>query len=397
MTFNFDEPVNRIGTNSAKWDGFEARFPGLDAKGCIPMWVADTDFKAPQAVIDALIDKVKLGIFGYPCLQDDQFDNAVIGWVKKRHGWELKREWIVFTAGVVPAINFAIQAFTEPGEGVIIQRPVYYPFTQSITANYRRVVNNPLLFDGKRYTMDFADLELKAKDPQNKLMILCNPHNPIGYVWLKEDLAKVADICLKNGVLLFSDEIHSDLIMKGFKHTPVGMMGEAIAENTVTAYAPSKTFNLAGLKTSAIVIPKEEHRLKYLDMLNRCHGAGMSDFGRTALIAAYTYGEDYLKQLLAYIEANFDFAVDFGKQYLAPVKIYKSEGTYLAWADFRETGLSPDEVDKLVIEKAKIAGDLGRWFGPEGSGFIRFNFGCTRATLEKALVQLAGALNEIKI
>jgi cystathionine beta-lyase len=393
MKIDFDEAIDRVGTNSFKWDGFEVRFPGLDAKGSIPMWVADTDFRAPQVVIDALIEKVKFGIYGYPCGQDDQFNNAVIQWIKNRHGWQLKPEWIVFTGGVVPAINFAIQAFTEPNEGIIVQRPVYYPFMRAIHNNRRRVVNNALRFDGQRYRMDFDDLERKAQDPNHKLMILCNPHNPIGYVWGREDLERVATICMENKVLLFSDEIHSDLIMKSYKHIPVSMLSEAIAQNTITAYAPSKTFNLAGLKTSAIVIPNERRRQQYADALNRCNAADINDFGRTALIAAYTHGADYLRQELEYIEANFDFAVEFGKKRLPQIKMYKPEGTYLAWVDFRNTGLSADEIDKSIIEKAKVAGDLGRWFGPEGSGFIRFNFACTRATLEQALLRLETVFN----
>jgi cystathionine beta-lyase len=397
MKHNFNEYINRVGTGSAKWDCFESQYPGLDARGCLPMWVADMDFKAPQAVIDALVEKAKHGVYGYPKPKGVSFDRAVQNWIYKRHGWNLEGKWIVPTAGVVPAITYAVQALTHEGEGVIIQPPVYYPFKNIIQKNKRKVVENPLKFDELTltYQMDFEDFESKVKDPNNKLLILCNPHNPVGRVWAKEDLLRLGELCLANGVTVFADEIHSDLIFKGFKHTPLGMLDNSINQNTITAYSASKTFNLAGLQTAAIIIPNKEIRHKYREQLAINSAGSINIFGTIALEAAYNHGEEYLADLLAYVEANVDYAIAYAEKHLKGVRIIKPQGTYLVWIDFRGTGLSADEIDALIIEKAKIAVDLGRWFGKEGAGFMRFNFACHRSTLEKALAQLKAAIETI--
>jgi cystathionine beta-lyase len=397
MKHNFNEYINRAGTGSAKWDCFESQYPGLDARGCLPMWVADMDFKAPQAVIDALVEKAKHGVYGYPKPKGVSFDRAVQNWIYKRHGWNLEGKWIVPTAGVVPAITYAVQALTHEGEGVIIQPPVYYPFKNIIQKNKRKVVENPLKFDELTltYQMDFEDFESKVKDPNNKLLILCNPHNPVGRVWAKEDLLRLGELCLANGVTVFADEIHSDLIFKGFKHTPLGMLDNSINQNTITAYSASKTFNLAGLQTAAIIIPNKEIRHKYREQLAINSAGSINIFGTIALEAAYNHGEEYLADLLAYVEANVDYAIAYAEKHLKGVRIIKPQGTYLVWIDFRGTGLSADEIDTLIIEKAKIAVDFGRWFGKEGAGFLRFNFACHRSTLEKALAQLKAAIETI--
>ncbi|HZK55670.1 MAG TPA: MalY/PatB family protein [Desulfosporosinus sp.] len=397
MSNNFSEYINRMGTDSAKWDGFEERYPGFDSRGCIPMWVADMDFKAPQEVIDAIVEKGKFGVYGYPRSKGDSFDKAVIDWIYKRHAWKLSKEWIVPTAGIVPAVTYAIQAFTQEGQGVIIQPPVYYPFKQTIKKNKRIVIKNSLMLDPKtyNYAIDFEDLEHKVKDPNNKLLILCNPHNPMGRVWSVDDLRKIGELCLNNGVLVFTDEIHSDLIFKGYKHTPLGMLSDSINQNIITAYSPSKTFNLAGLQTSAIIIANKKIRKKYVNQLEiNCVG-NLNVFGTTALQAAYNHGEQYLTELLEYVEANIDYAIDYAEKNLKGVRILKPQATYLVWMDFRGTGLSADEIDALVIERAKVAADLGRWFGEEGAGFLRFNFACHRSTLEKALGQLKSAIDQL--
>lgn len=391
---NFTEYINRVGTDSSKWDGFEERFPGMNARGCIPMWVADTDFKAPQEVIEAIVEKAKFGIYGYPKSKAESFDKAVAAWLDKRHGWKIDEQWIVATPGVVPAITYAIQAFSEMGEGVIIQPPVYYPFKSTIIKNKRAVVENPLLFDDQafHYEIDFADLERKVKDPNNKLLILCNPHNPIGRVWSEEDLRNIGKLCADNDVIIFSDEIHSDLIFKGYKHVPLGKLDNKV--NLITAYSASKTFNLAGLKTSAVIIANEKMRNNYVEQLEINRAGSINIFGKIAMETAYTYGEQYLKELLGYVEANIDYAVEFTGKDLKGVRILKPQGTYLVWIDFRGTGLSADEIDSLVIEKAKVAADLGRWFGKEGAGFLRFNLACHRLTLERALTQLKSAIEK---
>lgn len=397
MSYNFDEYIDRYGTESSKWDAFENRFPGLDAKGCIPMWVADTDFRAPQEVIHALVAKAQFGIFGYPKGKGESFDNAVIGWISKRHGWELKPEWIVPTAGVVPAITYAIQAFTQEGDGVLIQPPVYYPFKNTIQKNKRIVIENPLRLNEEKgqYDIDFEDFEKKLKDSRTKMFILCNPHNPVGRVWSEEDLRKIGELCLRHQVLVFSDEIHSDLILKGNQHIPLGRLGEEINQNVITAYSASKTFNLAGLQTSVVILPNEAIRKKYLNQLDINQTRDINIFGTIALEAAYTHGEGYLKAFLEHVESNILYALDFVEKHLNGVRIIQPQGTYLVWFDFRGTGLTADQIDALIIEQAKVAVDLGRWFGEEGAGFLRFNFACHRSTLIKALNQIKEALSSL--
>ncbi|CDX03171.1 Cystathionine beta-lyase PatB [Desulfitobacterium hafniense] len=394
MSYNFDEYIDRYGTESTKWDAFENRFPGLDAKGCIPMWVADTDFRAPQEVIDAIVAKAEFGIFGYPKGKGESFDQAVTGWICQRHGWQLDPEWIVPTTGVVPAITHAVQAFTQEGDGVLIQPPVYYPFKNTIQKNKRRVIENPLLLDEEteHYEIDFVDFEHKLSDPKTKLFILCNPHNPVGRVWSEEDLTKIGELCLKHQVLVFADEIHSDLILKGSRHIPLGMLDERFNQHVITAYSASKTFNLAGLQTSVVILPERGIRQKYLEQLEINQARDINIFGTIALEAAYTHGADYLKAFLEHVESNLDYALDFTEKHLQGVRIIKPQGTYLVWFDFRGTGLTADQIDALIIEKAKVAVDLGRWFGEEGAGFLRFNFACHRSTLVKALEQIKEAL-----
>ena len=361
------------------------------------MWVADTDFKAPKEVINAIVEKAKFGIYGYPRAKGESFDTAVIDWIFKRHGWRLKKEWIVTTAGVVPAITYAIQALTKVGEGVIIQPPVYYPFKRTIDKNKRKVVENHLRFDHdiNNYQIDFEDLESKIKDGNNKLLILCNPHNPIGRVWSEEDLRRIGELCLNNEVIIFSDEIHSDLIYKGYNHTPISNLDEKFNQNTITAYSASKTFNLAGLQTAAMIIPNEKIRLKYKTQLELNSVGNINIFGTIAMEAAYKHGEEYLRELLKYVQANIDYALEYTEKNLRGVKLIKPQGTYLVWIDFRGTGLTADEIDSLVIEKAKVSADLGRWFGKDGAGFLRFNFACHRSTLVKALEQIKAAIDKL--
>lgn len=394
MVYNFDEYIERTGTNSAKWDHYSVQYPGMDAQGCIPMWVADTDFRAPQEVIDAIVAKAQFGIYGYSRAKTKSFDEAVINWISKRHGWKLEPEWIVPTAGVVPAITCAIQALTEEGDGIVIQPPVYYPFKDTIAKNNRQVIENPLQLNEEegQYEIDFSDLEEKLKDPQTKMFIFCNPHNPVGRVWEENDLRKIGELCQKYNILIFADEIHGDLILPGYKHIPLGLLDEKFRDISLTSYSPSKTFNLAGLQASAMVIPNEKIRQEYQKRLMINRMTELNFFATTALEAAYTHGEEYLKGFLEYVSGNIAYAMDYVEKNLPGVRIIKPQGTYLVWFDFRGTGLTADEIDSLIIEKAKVAVDLGRWFGEEGAGFARFNFACHRSTLVKALEQIKDAL-----
>lgn len=388
--YNFDTYIERRGTDSSKWDGFEGRFPGYDASGALPMWVADMDFTAPYEVIETLKRKAAFGIYGYPAPKGEKFDQAFIGWMKKRHDLDVSADSLVITQGVVPAITYAVQAFTEEGDGVLIQPPVYYPFKdRCITYNHRKAVESPLIEKDGVYTIDFEDFEKKAQDERTKLFILCSPHNPVGRVWTKEELQKIAEICYRHHVLIFSDEIHSDLIMEGFKHTPT--LKVAGAHNLITAYAASKTFNLAGLRTSVIVIPDQKLRDQYTAQIRADEAAGMNLFGLPATEAAYTYGEDYLKELLLYIGGNLQYAGQYIKAHIPNVTVSQTEGTYFLWIDFRKTGLDADTINRKLLEQAKVAGDLGGWFGKEGEGFIRLNLACPRSIVEEAVKRIEKA------
>ncbi len=388
---NFDEYIERRGTDSSKWDDFAGRFPGMDVEGVVPMWVADMDFKCPPEVVEAVIKQAQTGIYGYTIWQSERYNRAVMGWMKKRYNWDIDKEWIVFTPGVVPALTHAIQALTEPGDGVIIQMPVYYPFRIGIESNDRVVRNNSLILDGETYRMDFENLERLAAEERTKLMILCSPHNPVGRVWSREELEKVCDICQRNNVILISDEIHADLLMKGVKFTPTATIAEKYANNCISCYAPSKTFNMAGIQASAIIIPNPDIRAKFRQQIVKTRMPAMNIFVGAAVEAAWTYGEPYIKEVMEYIEANVDHAVEFTAKYTPKIKIMKPQGTYLVWVDLRGLGLDTDQTERFFVERAKIAADLGTWFGPEGAGFVRMNFACHRSTLDKALEQLRAA------
>ena len=382
-TYNFDREIDRKKTNSLKYDFAVERGRDVDV---LPLWVADMDFQAPKPVLDALQNAVSHGIFGYSEVKGEYFD-ALYRWFDSRFDWQPKSEWLVKTPGVVFALAMAVRALTKEGDSVLIQPPVYYPFKdRCITYNKRKAVESPLIEKDGSYTIDFEDFERKARDENTKLFILCSPHNPVGRVWTEVELRRIVEICQKHHVLIFSDEIHSDLIMEGFKHTPT--LKIAGTKNIITAYAASKTFNLAGLRTSIVVIPDESIRQKYMAQIRADEAAGLNLFGLPATEAAYTYGEDYLQELLAYIGANIQYAAEYIKENIPNVAVSRTEGTYFLWIDFRKTGLTSDEINRKLLEQAKVAGDLGGWFGKEGEGFIRLNLACPRSIVEEALKRI---------
>ncbi len=393
MAYNFDEIIDRSSksnTFSLKWQGYESRFPGfnIDTDKTLSMWVADMDFRAPQEVIDVLVKRAEHGIYGYSAAETNhEFRKAAAGWFDRRYGWKCKTQWMLFTPGVVPAINNIIQEFTKEGDGVIIQPPVYYPFTSGIVDNHRTVVNNQLKEIDSHYEIDFENLEMLAKDPQNKMIIISNPHNPVGRVWTREELYRVCKICYDNDVIIFSDEVHADLIMKGYKLFPVGCL-EEFHDKMILAHAPSKTFNLAGLLASLITIPNTELRTRMSKRLRANCLPDNNTFGPIGGAAAYNHGDEYADALITYIEANVDYAIEYFKKNLPTVKIIKPEGTYLLWIDFRDTGLTEQEIYRTIVEKAKVAGDLGEWFGLGGAGFMRFNFACPRGLVIEALERI---------
>jgi cystathionine beta-lyase len=319
----------------------------------------------------------------------------VISWYKRRYKWEIKREWIVFTPGVVPAINFAIKAFTNAGDKVIVQTPVYYPFFSSIESNGRYVLNNPLILKNGRYEMDLADLRQKVKDPRSRLIILCSPHNPVGRVWSREELSELGDICIDNGVLVVSDEIHSDLVYPGVVHTNFASISEKFADNSITCTSASKTFNLAGLQISNIIIPNQWIRQIYE---NSVFSVGISQpnaFAEVAVKAAYDECEDWLEEFLKYLKGNLDFLKEFIKEKIPKVKVIEPEGTYLCWLDFREVEPDPKKLEQIMLRVAKVAFDEGYIFRDGGAGFERVNMACPRPILKEALNRIADALSNL--
>lgn len=392
LKYDFDEVIDRSGTNSAKWDKDTLR-EMFGAEDVLPFWVADMDFKAAQPIIDAVVKRAEHGIYGYSSRTDSYYE-ATINWTKRRHGWEIEKEWIEFTPGVVPAINYAIQAFCMPGDKIIIQNPVYYPFHDAIKNNGCHMVDNTLNFNGEYYEMNFEDFENKAKDPKATLFILCSPHNPVSRVWTKEELEKIGDICCKNSVLIIADEIHNDLVFSGYKHTMFASIREEFALNSITCTAPSKTFNLAGMQASNIIIPNPLLRERFRRTLEKNAIGGQNPFSIVALEAAYNEGEDWLNQLLAYLEGNIEFINEYLKKHLSKAKLIKPQGTYLGWLDCRGYETDGKKLESVVYGKGKAALDGGTWFGNGGDGFIRLNFACPKILLKEGLERIAKAINE---
>lgn len=387
----FDYDLDRRNTRSMKWDGCNAKFGVDPSVEMVPMWIADMDFRAPQEVVEALKQRVECQAYGYTT-KPDSFYDAIINWVDRHYHWKVQKDWIVFTPGVIPGYTIVIQNFTEPGDGIIVQTPVYYPFMDGVNNNGRKLVLNPLKEDHGHWTMDFEDLEEKVKDPKNKLLILSNPHNPVGRAWSREELERLGNLCADNGVLLIADEIHADLMMGGHTHQAVCAISEKIRQNTITHYAPSKTFNLAGLQTAYAIIPNDEMREKYVKGMNANRIFNMNWFGSAALEAAYNHCDGYVTALCDYVTANIDYMADFIREKLPMLKMGKAEATYMVWVDFRGTGMNAEEIEQFIAQKAHIGTDMGTWFGPGGAGYLRFNLACPRALLEKALNQLEAAL-----
>ena len=383
----FDYILERRNTRSSKWDGCNQRFGIEPEVEMLPMWVADMDFRAPQEVIDTLMERVKMQAYGYS-IKPDYFYEAIIRWVERRYHWKIKKEWILNTPGVIPGFIVAIRTFTEPGDGIIIQPPVYMAFSDGVKKNDRKLVYNPLIEKDGEWYMDFEDLEKKVKDPDNKMMILCNPHNPIGRAWTKEELEKVGNLCAAHGVFLISDEIHADFMMNGKEHQPVSTISEKIQQNTFTHYSPSKTFNLTGLQTAYVIIPNDELRKKYAHHISASRIFEVNWFGPDALVTAYNECEGYVEAVCEYIGKNMDYMERFLQERLPMLRMKKSQATYTEWVDFRGTGMNTEEIENFSIRKARIGVDMGSWFGPGGEGFLRFNLACPRKTLEKGLKQL---------
>jgi cystathionine beta-lyase len=388
MRYNFDEPIERKGTECIKWDGMEQFLGSSDA---LPLWVADMDFLTPDFITQAIQQRAAHSVFGYP-LRGEGYFNSLASWLLRRHQWNVETDWIRFSPGVVPAINLAVLAYTQPGDRIIVQPPVYFPFFTAVTDHNRTLVYNQLKLDNGRLCMDFAQLEQLAAEGA-KMLIISNPHNPGGSVWTPDELSKLAAICLKHNVIMISDEIHCDLVYPQFKHTPLAGISPGISMNTVTIVAPSKTFNLSGLSTSSVIIENKELRLQFDKQLDKLHIGGGNIFGNIASEAAYNHGDEYVDSLMDYLLENVNFLENYYKQHLPQIKIIRPEATFLVWLDCRELNLNDKELNNFFLHKAKLGLNPGIMFGPGGEGFMRLNIGCPRKSLETAMSQLHKAIS----
>jgi cystathionine beta-lyase len=386
---NFDEIVNRKGTNSYKYD-LRKKIFGTD--DVYPLWVADTEFKAPDFILNPIRERLDHGILGYT-LTDKGYYQSIIDWQDKCHGWQVKSNWIKYSPGVVPSLFASVLAFTNPGDKVIIQTPVYHPFYYAIQDTGRHILKNPLILKDGRYYMDLDDLKSKI-DEQTKLIFICNPHNPTSSVWKRKELEDICEICLKNNIIIISDEIHSDIVHKPYKHIPTASLSEEISDRTITLMAPSKTFNIAGLNSSYI-ISSNEKILKQLNFYFEGLHIGPNIFALEATKAAYNNGYDWLQQLLQYYAANIKVVKEFLSNRLPKIGLIDPEGTFLLWLDFRKYGLSQADLNKIIVEKAKIGLSDGTTFGIEGIGFQRLNIGCPTKLLTEALFALEGAFKNL--
>ncbi|HRZ78252.1 MAG TPA: PatB family C-S lyase, partial [Bacteroidales bacterium] len=359
----------------------------------LPLWVADMDFRTPPFIMDALRRRAEHEVMGYT-VRSEAYHLALMDWVGRRHGWAVEKDWILFSPGVVPALSMLVMAFTRPGEKVIVQPPVYSPFFSVVKENGREVVDNPLCWDGECYRMDLDQLR-RVIDPQTRMIFICNPHNPVGRAWGAEELRALAEVCLERGVLMVSDEIHCDLVLPGHRHVPLASLSEEIAARTITCMAPSKTFNLAGLATSHVIISDKGLRETFHQTLERVHVWLGNIFGAVAAEAAYTGGEDWLREMLDYVQGNIDFLADFLQNNIPQIRMIRPEATYMAWLDCRALGLDDAGLKDFFIKKARLGLNDGPSFGLGGSGFQRINLACPRSIVEEAAKRLKEGVNNI--
>ena len=390
MSYDFDTVIDRLPTNSLKWSLMK-RIKGRE--DLIPMWVADMDFASPPEVVEAIMERAAHPIYGYTSTSQG-YHEGLINWMERRHGWPgIQREWILYTPGVVAGFSFAIQAYSHPGDKVVIQPPVYYPFSSAVLNNGRQIVHNPLKVVDGGYVMDFDDLRDKIDD-RTRMIILCSPHNPVSRVWTRGELERLVEVCVEKDIVIVSDEIHCDLILGEKKHTPTACVSEEAMERTVTLVAPSKTFNLAGLNNANAIIPDKGLRGLFRGVIskNAAHGHA---FGMVAQDAAYNHGEAWLEALLEYLRGNYRYFVEFVEERIPGLVVYPLEGTYLAWVDCTSLGMDDEGLKEFMLTKAKLWLDEGTMFGVEGSMFMRFNIASPREMLVKALESLEKAVNEL--
>lgn len=391
MTYSFDKIIDRRGTDSLKYDFAAKRGMPEDI---LPLWVADMDFQAPPEVLEVLVEKSRHGIFGYSDAATDDYFDAVYNWYAERFGWQPSQKWLVKTPSVVFAICTAIRALSNEGDAVLIQQPVYYPFESSILDNNRKLVINELVYDNGKYSIDLDDFEDKVVQNKVKLFILCSPHNPVGRVWTRDELAAMGDICVKHGVKVISDEIHADFVYPGHRHTVFETVKPEFSDITITCTAPTKTFNLAGLQIANTFIPNDSMRRQFRLEFNRTGYSQPNVMGLVACRAAYRYGAPWLEELKSYLLSNLGLVRDFLARELPSVRLVEPEGTYLVWLDCRALGLSAKELDDLVVHKAGLWLDGGTMFGAGGEGFQRINIACPASILQNALERLKKAFSK---
>lgn len=377
MEYDFDRINERRGTGSYKWDSAAGR-------DVLPLWVADMDFRTAPPIVDALRRRVDQGIFGYT-LVGDSYYSAVTDWFAQRHGWSIDRDWIIYTSGVVPAISAVIKALTRPGDAVLILTPVYNCFFSSIRNNGCATVESELLYDGRTYKIDFDDLERKTADPRVKLLLFCNPHNPAGRVWTREELTRVGEICLRNGVMVVSDEIHCELVFPGHRYTPFASISEEFLANSVTCISPSKAFNIAGLQIANIVCADAGRRRKIDRAINDNEVCDVNPFGVVATEAAYREGAGWLQALLEYLYGNYNYMKDYCCEHLPEFPLAELEGTYLVWMDCRSLGVDSEALEERLVGEADLWLNAGTMYGRAGQGFMRWNIACPRSVLAEAL------------
>ncbi len=390
MTGSFDEIINRENTDSLKWDYRKQRFGSGDI---IPMWVADMDFKSPDAITREIIKRAKHGVYGYT-QPSGMLSEAVIGWLSRRHNWSILKDWVIYSPGVVTSVNTAILALTEKGDKILMQTPIYYPFYSSISQNLRELVTNSLIYVDGKYEMDFEDLEKKFAEGV-KMMIFCSPHNPIGRVWKRIELERVSFLCEKYNVILISDEIHADIVYEGNKHIPFASLNESAALRTITLISPTKTFNLAGLSQSCAIIENDYYSSAFKEMLNKT-GAGMLNiFGLVAAQTAYSMCDDWLRDLIYYLQKNLDLLENYFEQYIPSIKVIRPEATYLVWLDCNKLPIESQKLKKFFTIEARVGLNDGITFGEEGKGFQRLNFGCPEKVLLQGLERIRKAVDRL--
>ena len=390
MNFDFDQLIERKGSSCIKWDGTEKFLGTADA---LPMWVADMDFRTPAYITEAIIKRARHGIFGYP-LRDEGYFTSLVSWLTRRHQWSVERDWITFSPAVVPALNMAVLAYTQPGDKIIVQPPVYFPFFTAATDHKRALAYNKLVLRNGRLCMDLENLELLAKEGA-KMLMLSNPHNPGGSVWTKDELQHMAEICLKYDILIISDEIHCDLIYKPHKHIPVASLSQEISNITVTTVAPSKTFNLSGLSTASVITENENLRRKFNSQVDNLHINWGNLFGNIASEEAYLHGDTFVDELMDYLTGNVATLEKFVTANLPKIKVIHPESTFLVWLDCTEMGLNDKELNEFFLYEAKVGLNPGAMFGSGGEGFMRINIGCPRATLLQGLNQIREAFSKL--